>query len=125
MSCGDPLESATESQLTAKKQALAPVNVREMVAAGANHSLFLEKNGDVWAWGQNNAGQAGTGSASTTPVHTPTKVSGVTRIKSIAAGVAFSLALDVDEAVWAWGQNTLGQAGQGSTSATVLQPVKV
>ncbi|MFP2934492.1 hypothetical protein ACLESO_57165, partial [Pyxidicoccus sp. 3LG] len=34
----------------------------QTVAAGAYHSLFLKKDGEVWSWGQNTFGQLGTGS---------------------------------------------------------------
>ncbi|AEI63997.1 regulator of chromosome condensation [Corallococcus macrosporus] len=95
------------------------------MAAGAYHSLFLKKNGEVWSWGQNTAGQLGTGSVSTTPQSQPAQVIGLPAIKAIAAGIAHSLALDTNGDVWAWGQNAAGQAGIGSTGGTVLQPQKV
>jgi hypothetical protein len=95
------------------------------VAAGAYHSLFLRKDGGVWAWGQNTAGQLGTGSTSTTPQPTPTKVNGLPPIKALAAGVAHSAALDVNGNVWVWGQNASGQAGLGTAGGTVLVPTKV
>ncbi|MFP2897752.1 MopE-related protein, partial [Corallococcus sp. 4LFB] len=95
------------------------------MAAGAYHSLFLRKDGSVWAWGQNVAGQLGTGSTSSTPLSQPSQVNGLPSIKAVAAGVAHSLALDVDGNVWAWGQNASGQAGLGTTGGTVLVPTKV
>ena len=43
------------------------------VACGSHHSLCLTKDGDIYAWGQNNCGQIGTGT--TTNQSTPRKVS--------------------------------------------------
>ena len=42
------------------------------VACGSHHSLVLTKEGEVYAWGQNNCGQIGTGN--TTNQSTPKKV---------------------------------------------------
>ncbi|RKH49818.1 RCC1 domain-containing protein, partial [Corallococcus llansteffanensis] len=75
--------------------------------------------------GQNVAGQLGTGSTSSTPLSQPSQVNGLPAIKAIAAGIAHSLALDVDGNVWAWGQNASGQAGLGTAGGTVLVPTRV
>ncbi|MFP2906091.1 RCC1 domain-containing protein [Pyxidicoccus sp. 3LFB2] len=101
------------------------MKVPQAVAAGAYHSLFLRKDGTVWAWGQNVAGQLGTGSTSSTPVPQPTQLNALPAVKALAAGIAHSLALDVDGNVWAWGQNASGQAGLGSAGGTVLVPTRV
>jgi alpha-tubulin suppressor-like RCC1 family protein len=88
------------------------------VAAGSRHTLALASDGTVYAWGYNVNGQLGTGD--TTDKAVPTLVTdlnlkGITRI---AAGGFFSLALDSNGNVWAWGDNTYGELGQGSTSPT-------
>ncbi|WP_164002840.1 MopE-related protein [Pyxidicoccus caerfyrddinensis] len=126
MGCGEqqPVADGDVEAATATQE-LTAVKVPQGVAAGAYHSLFLRKDGTVWAWGQNVAGQVGTGSASSTPVSQPTQVNGLPAIKALAAGIAHSLALDVSGNVWAWGQNASGQAGLGSAGGTVLVPTKV
>ncbi|WP_158617609.1 MopE-related protein [Corallococcus sp. CA049B] len=95
------------------------------MAAGAYHSLFLRKDGSVWAWGQNVTGQLGTGGTSSTPQSQPGRVNGLPSIKAVATGIGHSLALDVSGNVWAWGQNASGQAGLGTAGGTVLIPTKV
>lgn len=93
------------------------------VAAGWYHSLALKNDGTVWAWGYNSEGQIGDNT--TTRRLRPVRVQGLPkRIKAIAAGVYFSLALDVDGEVWAWGSNAYGQLGDGTKTARKL-PVKV
>jgi alpha-tubulin suppressor-like RCC1 family protein len=61
------------------------------IAAGESHSLALQGDGTVWAWGSNFAGQLGDGT--TTSRLTPVKVSGLKPAIGIAAGAYHSLAI--------------------------------
>ncbi|MGI5149668.1 RCC1-like domain-containing protein [Plantactinospora sp. CA-294935] len=85
------------------------------VAAGLAHSLALTDTGQVYAWGRNGAGQLGDGTTvsrtSPVPVSLPT---GVT-ITAIAAYNVHSLGLTTTGQVYAWGNNTYGQLGDGTT----------
>ncbi len=101
------------------------------VAAGAHHSLALGSNGAVWAWGYNASGELGYGAAGSTS-GTPTQVSTISGVTAIAAGgvyngPGFSLALKSDGTVWAWGDNSAGELGNGSftSSQTPVQVVGV
>jgi alpha-tubulin suppressor-like RCC1 family protein len=93
------------------------------VAAGGSHSLALDINGNVWAWGYNGFGQLGDGTTSNRPF--PASVSGLSGVIAIAAGGSHSLALTSDGKVWAWGYNGFGQLGvdpvQTPSSSTPLQ----
>lgn len=88
------------------------------VAAGASHSLALDADGMVFAWGRNTNGQLGNNSTtqSNAPVAVSTAgvLSGRT-VVAIAAGTSHSLALCSDGRVVAWGLNTYGQLGNNST----------
>ncbi|NTX01861.1 MopE-related protein [Myxococcus sp. CA040A] len=128
LSCGnesEPVSDVSEDPLATKPQGLSSVRVPQVVAAGAYHSLFLKKDGEVWAWGQNTFGQLGSGSVSGTPQPQPARIHGLPAIKALAAGTAHSLALDVSGRVWAWGQNASGQVGLGAAGGTVLVPTQV
>ncbi|HEX6873399.1 MAG TPA: cell wall anchor protein, partial [Micromonosporaceae bacterium] len=93
------------------------------VAAGLNFSMALRSDGTVWAWGANYRGQLGDGT--TTGRLTPVQVVGLTGVTQIAAGDGnTAVALRSDGTVWAWGENTLGQIGDGSTTNR-LSPVQV
>ncbi|MFP2934870.1 RCC1 domain-containing protein, partial [Pyxidicoccus sp. 3LG] len=105
----------------AKVNGLPPIKA---IAAGASHSLALDVDGHVWAWGFNNMGQAGIGTAGGS-VLTPTQLATLPTIQAIAANGSFSLALATDGRLWAWGQNTSGQLGTGTTGASVATPVQV
>ena len=92
------------------------------VAAGAYYSLALERDGTVWAWGQNNYGQLGNGNASSSNISV--QVSGLTGVTAIAAGDYFGMALKSDGTVWVWGQNDYGQLGNGpGANSNVPVPV--
>jgi alpha-tubulin suppressor-like RCC1 family protein len=98
------------------------------VAAGAHHSLALGANGTVWAWGYNSSGELGYGSVGSTST-TPTQLSGISGVVAIAAGgvysgPGFSLALRCDGTVWAWGDNSSGELGNCSFTASQI-PVRV
>jgi alpha-tubulin suppressor-like RCC1 family protein len=124
--CGGPEpEPDVGIELSTTRRALATVSVEPTVAAGAYHAVFLDKKGQVWAWGQNTAGQLGRGNANATPSGVPEKVGVLPPIQGIAAGAAHTLALDVEGQVWVWGQNASGQAGLGTAGGTVLVPTKV
>ena len=78
------------------------------------HSLALNGDGTVWAWGNNGNGQLGDGT--TTQRSAPVQVSNLTNVVAIAAGFNHSLAVKSDGTVWAWGGNSNGQLGDGTTT---------
>lgn len=97
------------------------------VAAGAVHSLALDRFGRVWAWGGNTSGQLGLGTTdSNNSAHLlPVLVPGLSHIKAISAGPVHSLALDDQGHLWVWGSNWNGELGLGSASAPVSSPSMV
>ncbi len=97
------------------------------IAAGGSYSLALATDGRIYAWGENNIGQLGTGTAE---VNTPTAVnfSGVLSNKHIidmAAGVSHSLVLSCRGKIYAWGGNSYGELGNPSAGEWSDSPVEV
>ncbi|WP_411113916.1 RCC1 domain-containing protein [Streptomyces sp. 029-5] len=91
-----------------------------LIAAGANHNLALVggpgSGGGVMAWGHNATGQLG--DDSTTNRYTPVKTQDAWScdVSRIAAGCHHSLAVTgPDSTLHAWGKNTSGQLGDGTT----------
>jgi len=106
------------------------------IGAGWVHSLALDVNGFVWAWGNNESGQLGVGEEtpyySTVPVQVHGGEMGTPYLRyiiAIAAGRSgqHSLAVDANNLVYAWGRNYEGQCGNGThgTGQRELVPVKV
>jgi alpha-tubulin suppressor-like RCC1 family protein len=110
---------------------LTPVQVSGLtdvvsVAAGDAFSLALKKDGTVCGWGANSVGQLGDGTQ--TQRLTPVCSTTLSGVASIAAGGTHGLALKTDGStsgtVWAWGNNFLGQLGDGSNTNR-LTPIAV
>jgi alpha-tubulin suppressor-like RCC1 family protein len=116
-------------QSTPKPANVSHSNLRNVtdIAAGEAHVLALKDDGTVLAWGCNNYGQLGDGttSDSESDAETPSQVSGLNNVKSVAAGLFYSVALKNDGTVWAWGYNRYGQLGDGEISRYESVPVQV
>ena len=103
-----------------------PVQVRGLsgviaLAGGSDHSLALKSDGTVWAWGGDNDYGVGKGcrtgrGGGGCPAPAPVQVRGLSGVIALAAGDSHSLALKSDGTVWAWGSNSYGQLGDGSTT---------
>jgi len=97
------------------------------IAAGSWHSLFLTKDGRVWATGRNDEGQLGDGTTQNRRIVVPVvKADGspFDSVIAIAAGDEHSLFLRQDGSVWAVGYNAVGQLGDGTLQRR-LTPVRV
>ncbi|MFN8516238.1 MAG: cell wall anchor protein [Chloroflexia bacterium] len=106
----------TPSDVPTPQPVLLPTGARvTAIAAGLNHSLALLADGTLLAWGADNFGQLGDGTAGgSSEAPTPQPVPGVTGVVAIAAGSGYNLALKADGTVVAWGRDGNGQLGDGS-----------
>ncbi len=98
------------------------------IAAGGSHSLALDEDGNVYAWGDNDEGQIGNGSAGTdvlVPVQVAGALAGV-KVKRIEAGAFHSLALTENDLLYTWGDNEDGQlCGATALGVDALVPTLV
>lgn len=93
------------------------------ISAGREHTLALDENGNVWAWGSNLYGQLGVDPAETPQLVYPASfypikvqqdfdadgimdgyLGDLAPIVAVSAGGYHSLALDANGVIWAWGQ---------------------
>lgn len=93
------------------------------VAPGNTHCVGLDKNGRLWAWGQNTNGRIGDNT--TTARYTPISVLGsVKTFCQITSGANYTLAIAKNGRVWSWGANNNGFLGDNSTTSR-LTPVNI
>ena len=88
------------------------------ITAGFLHTLALNSNRALWAWGNNVESQLGDG---TTTAHTtPAQVLSLSSVVAIAGGGWYTVVLKSDGTIWAWGLNSNGQIGNGTTTARTI-----
>lgn len=101
----------------------APRGCWAQVSVGGYHTLAIAQDGTLWAWGDNAYGQLGAGTVGTDELN-PKQVSPVDKWIFVSAGEFYSLAIKNDGTLWAWGLNTYGQIGNGTTTQQNI-PVKI
>ena len=105
----------------------SPVQIKSgtkfsQISAGSYHSLAIDSEGNLWAWGYNELGQLGYGT--TTQRTSPIQIKDGTKFSQISAGYGHSLAIDASGNLWAWGTNIYGQVGEG-VSNDIKNPLKI
>ncbi len=83
----------------------------QTISAGNNHNLAIDKEGQIWGWGDNIHKQLG--NAGWSRGFYPAKIVLPNQAKStaVAAGRWHSLAVDTNGKLYGWGRNDSGQTG--------------
>jgi alpha-tubulin suppressor-like RCC1 family protein len=93
------------------------------VGAGDVHSCGVASDGVAYCWGSNANGQLGQGAISGAAL-TPLAVAASESFAKISAHGAHTCAITADAEAYCWGDNSVGQLGNGSTSVQ-LEPAPV
>lgn len=97
----------------------------KQVEIGASHTMAIKSNGTLWGWGLNYYGQLGVSTLAgdiSSPIVIFSTPNNWTKL-SLGLG-NFMLGLKSDGSLWAWGDNTYGQLGDG-TVANKSSPVQI
>jgi len=115
--------AVTSTAQRAVPAAVSALGATTSISSGRQHLLALNAAGEVWAWGGNFSGQLGLGHNLAQAV--PARVTAsLPAIQAITAGAAHSVALDLNGQLWSWGDNSLGQLGDGSRVSRLV-PIAV
>jgi len=88
------------------------------LSVGDHHACGLTSAGAAYCWGNNGIGQLGIGSLTSNEAQ-PRAVAGGLAFASLAAGDSFTCGLTTDRRVFCWGDNAVGELGNGSTTASL------
>ena len=95
-------------------KALDGVFIKKIIC-GRNFVLCLDKDGNLYSWGNNDYGQLGIG-VNDKFCHSPVKIRGITDVVDVACGDFHVLALNKFGEVYSWGMGGDGQLGHGNYS---------
>jgi|GEM_PF-1080680 len=85
------------------------------VTAGASQTMAIRSDGSLWGFGNAQAGRLGiatTGGTNSNPIRVGTD----TNWSSVSTGNNHTLGIRTDGSLWAWGNNTNGRLGDGTTT---------
>jgi alpha-tubulin suppressor-like RCC1 family protein len=84
------------------------------VSVGASHTLAVQNDGTLWAWGSNANSILGLGNTETRSI--PTQIGTDSNWSLVSAGSDHSMAIKTNNTLWGWGSNVLGQIGLLTTT---------
>jgi alpha-tubulin suppressor-like RCC1 family protein len=87
------------------------------LSLGYTYSHAVKTDGTLWAWGSSTAGALGLGATTvvTSPVQVGADNDWARTFKSSNSGANFVLARKANNSLWAWGSNSNGALGDGTT----------
>lgn len=121
--CNGTISTSTLN-VDSSKPVVSLLNPSTAVAAGHSHTLAVDASGAVYACGYSSHGALGTGVSGNSYVPVRSSLPSGVVATAVAAGWNDSLALTTTGALYAWGLNTYGELGNGTTKSSKL-PIRV
>ena len=101
LGCHDEIQSPTEPAFW-------------QVSGGQDHTCGVTTDWLAYCWGDNFTGRLGVGTNGDDGRLTPTAVVGGLRFKQVSAGASFTCGVTIQDLAYCWGDNTVGQLGNGT-----------
>ena len=108
-----------------------PINITQLsnvtftqVAGGANHSMAIGSDGELYIWGKNDNGELGDGTTAKSLVPKEITLPNGVKPVQISAGSNHSMGIGSDGELYTWGYNYSGQIGDNTTQ-NKLTPTKI
>jgi alpha-tubulin suppressor-like RCC1 family protein len=98
----------------------APGKDWKQAVAGGSHSFGIKRDGTLWAWGNNWAGQLGISSTNDSLV--PVQIGLSTNWVKVWAGLCNGAGLQSDGSLWFWGDNPALRTQVGRSGRNLLAP---
>lgn len=86
------------------------------VSLGSGFSAAITNNGKLYAWGTNCDGQLGVDKEQYLSSSTPIEIMSDVKFKSVSLGSSHAGAIDENGNLYTWGNNNMGQLGDGTTT---------
>jgi alpha-tubulin suppressor-like RCC1 family protein len=86
------------------------------VRGGCLHTVALTSDGQVLTWGNNDFGQLGDGTTTTRTLPVQVTLPPGMTVRAVRAGCFYTMALTSTGQIFAWGRNTFGNLGDGTTT---------
>lgn len=95
---------------------IAGLSAIAKIVAGGSHAAAIAQNGTLYLWGDNALGQLGADPAATPFRANPAALDLGNAADQVALGTAHTLALLADRVLYSWGDNSIGQLGDGTAN---------
>ncbi|MCX2746270.1 cutinase family protein [Arthrobacter sp. MI7-26] len=122
------LGNGTSTTINSSVPVKANIRGVQSIVADYNTIFAVTTDGNVWGWGSNSGAVNGSGvlqpGSVADPVTSPVQMKGVSGVNSMAFGGFAAYALKLDGSILAWGNNSYGELGNGSTVGSPT-PVQV
>jgi alpha-tubulin suppressor-like RCC1 family protein len=119
--------TVANSALPVKVDLAGPV--RQVFQGGSGpkngQTIAILRDGDAWTWGDNDRGQLGIGTLTSSEVPVKVHVSKGVTFVTVSSGGYASYGIDSTGRLWAWGDNRSGQLGTSSEQRRATLPVDV